>query len=93
MQVLCKKSEAIADATNQICCSVCGQAFTLFWERNSLAEQRAQHPEVLAALRAHHSNSDGTEAHPRAGFTLPTWSGIPAFSGAALLGGAPAWAL
>lgn len=92
MQVLLKKSEA-TQASNQICCSVCGQAFTTFWERNSLAEQKAQYPEVLAALRAQHLGSDSADVHPRSGFNLPTWSGMPGFSGAALLGGAPSWAV
>ena len=92
MQVLCKKSEA-TEANNQICCSVCGQAFNLFWERNSLAEQKAQMPELHAALRAQHHDSTSSDVHPRTGFNLPSWSGVPRFSGAALLGGAPAWAL
>lgn len=81
MQALCTPTELSADVT----CPICSKGFRLFWERNSKKDQAAALPTVLKELRAHH---DGGEAHPEASFNVPSWSGLPEFSGAALLGGA-----
>ena len=90
MQVLCKASSTIAD----IHCPVCHQSFHLYFERTSPAERAQTRLRVLDALAAQHTGTHATEhAHPRTGFNVPTWSGVPAFSGAALLGGAQTWSL
>jgi len=44
-------------------------------------------------LRLHHLNGVGADVHPRKGFLVPEWNGPIAFSGAAILGSAPVWAL
>ena len=85
MQVLCKASTMASD----IQCSVCGQNFQVFWERTNSTEREAAREEILAALKAQHTSNRGTDAH-RACFNLPEWNGSPKYSGAALLGNAPA---
>lgn len=90
MQVLCKSSNQEAAETR---CSVCGQGFVLFWERQSKSERATALREVDKTLRSHHSRNAGPEAHPDRGFVVPEWSGPVAFSGAAILGNAPSWAL
>jgi hypothetical protein len=89
MQVLCKKSMTSCD----IRCKVCGQGFVVFWERHSRDEQAEAVRLLTDEIRNHHSNNDGAEAHPEYGFNLPAWDGIAAFSGAAVLGNAPTWAV
>lgn len=89
MQVLCKSSEQTGD----ICCSVCGQSFFLFWERQSRMERNQAMHEIANTLRSHHENNAGPDAHPVRGFLVPRWDGPIAFSGAAILGNAPSWAL
>ncbi len=89
MQVLCKSSK---DAV-ETCCSVCGQGFVLFWERQTRMEKATTLREVAKTLRSHHTRKDGPEAHPDRGFLVPEWNGPIAFSGAAILGNAPSWAL
>ncbi len=89
MQVLCKSSK---DAV-ETCCSVCGQGFVLFWERQTKMEKATALREVAKTLRSHHTRKDGPEAHPDRGFLVPEWNGPIAFSGAAILGNAPSWAL
>ena len=89
MQVLCKSSN---DAV-ETCCSVCGQGFVLFWERHSKLERTLALQEIAKTLRSHHSEEAGPEAHPQRGFLVPAWDGPVAFSGAAMLGNAPSWAL
>ena len=89
MQVLCKISPTLAD----IRCPLCQQSFHLYWERTSAAERAQTRHRILDALAAHHTSTPTPDAHPRTGFNIPSWSGIPAFSGAALLGGAPGWSL
>jgi hypothetical protein len=89
MQVLLKQSETRRD----IECSICGQGFHLYWERSSPAERETMRSIILGELRAHHAVEYGDDrtvtAHPAIPFNLPTWSGSPQFSGAALLGGFP----
>ncbi|HEY0163304.1 MAG TPA: hypothetical protein VGB69_11540 [Edaphobacter sp.] len=81
MQVLCKPSDSSPD----ILCPVCGKGFRLYWERSSPAQQEATLPSIRKALHDHHT---GLLAHPEAAFNIPSWSGAPQFSAAALLGGA-----
>lgn len=89
MQVLCKSSNEEVET----CCSVCGQGFVLFWERQTRMERAQALKEVAKALRRHHDKLAGPEAHPQHGFVVPEWDGPVAFSGAAILGNAPSWAL
>jgi hypothetical protein len=89
MQVLCKSSNEHAETS----CSVCGQGFALFWERPSKPERAQAMREIEKILRSHHYNVAGPEAHPNRGFLVPQWEGQIAFSGAAILGNAPSWAL
>jgi hypothetical protein len=89
MQVLLKSSEEAAETR----CSVCGQGFAMFWERQTKMERSEALRLVEAALRRHHHEGGGSEAHPVKGFLVPEWNGPVAVSGAALLGNAPVWAL
>ena len=90
MQVLCKSSN---QGTAGICCSVCGQGFALYWERQSKTERSIALQEIARTLRSHHTRDAGPAAHPDRGFLVPEWTGPVAFSGAAILGNAPSWAL
>jgi hypothetical protein len=87
MQVLVRKSEKHQD----VHCTICGQGFRLYWERSSLAEQATMRSVILAELREQHAPQNGNNqtpsAHPEVPFNLPSWTGSPQFSGAALLGG------
>jgi hypothetical protein len=87
MQVLLRRSEFRQD----ICCSVCGQGFRLYWEQNSPAERATTRSIVLGELRDHHSREQGgnmtATAHPFDLFRLPSWTGSPKFSRKALLAG------
>ena len=90
MQVLCKLSNTASDVR----CSICGQGFLVYWTRTSKSEQDATRSKIVEALAAQHEGASSTEhVHPRTGFTVPKWSGLPAFSGAALLGGAHSWSI
>lgn len=89
MQVLCKSSNEAVETY----CSVCGQGFVLFWERQTKMERAQALKEIAKTLRQHHSKEAGPEAHPQRGFLVPEWDGPVAFSGAAILGNAPSWAL
>ncbi|KAA6463043.1 hypothetical protein DYQ86_06835 [Acidobacteria bacterium AB60] len=89
MQVLCKSSNDHVE-TN---CSVCGQGFVLFWERQTKMEKATALQEIARTLRGHHDRIGGPDAHPNRGFLVPEWNGPVAFSGAAILGNAPSWAL
>ena len=84
MQVFCKPSDNSPDVR----CPVCGQGFLLFWERSSKSQQDDTRQSIYQALRDHHIDGDHTSAHPGADFNIPSWSGSPQFSAAALLGGA-----
>jgi hypothetical protein len=85
MQVLCKFSDNSPDVQ----CPVCGQGFLLYWERSSRDQQEDTRQSIQQALRDHHVDNTATEAHPGPAFNIPSWSGSPKFSAAALLGGAP----
>jgi hypothetical protein len=89
MQVLCKSSNESAEAH----CSVCGQGFVLYWERQSRTERAEARREIEKTLRKHHVNQAGPQAHPQHGFLVPEWDGPIAYSGASILGNAPSWAL
>jgi hypothetical protein len=65
----------------------------LFWERESPAERAEKLREIQQTLRNHHRIHHGTAAHPTGGFLVPEWNGPIAYSGAAILGHAPSWAL
>jgi hypothetical protein len=49
--------------------------------------------QIDATLRMHHHERTGKQVHPDKGFLVPAWDGPIAYSGAAILGNAPAWAL
>ena len=89
MQVLCKSTSGFAETH----CSVCGQGFVMFWERQSRAERIESMKEIQKTLRHQHRTQKGSEAHPNGGFLVPEWNGSVATSGAAILGHAPSWAL
>ncbi len=89
MQVLLKSAESGVETR----CSVCGQGFVMFWERQTRMERGEAMREIEATLRHHHHVSDGANVHPTKGFLVPSWDGPIAFSGAAILGNAPVWAL
>jgi hypothetical protein len=89
MQVLCKATSNTSD----VCCSVCGQGFALYWERTTKMERAQALAEIGKTLRAHHQDKSGPEAHPQRGFLVPEWRGSVAVSGAAVHGHAPSWAL
>ena len=88
MQVLLKSAENEVETR----CSVCGQGFVMFWERQTKAERVEALREIETTLR-HHHHVGGTHVHPDRGFLVPAWDGPVAFSGAAILGNAPVWAL
>jgi hypothetical protein len=87
MQVLCK----IGDGATEMSCTVCGQGFVLYWERQTQPERAATLTEVSRTLRSHHEKHSGPEAHPQRGFLVPDWNG--SVSRAAVRGSAPTWAL
>ncbi len=89
MQVLCKSSTEHADT----CCRVCGQGFALYWEGQSKLERAQALREIEKTLRSHHLKVAGPEAHPTRGFVVQEGTGPIAFSGAAIRGNAPSWAL
>jgi hypothetical protein len=89
MQVLLKSAE-IEIGTR---CSICGQGFAMFWERNTTMQRFEALREVDRVLRSHHQTGPGAEVHPVKGFLVPEWDGPIAHSGAAILGNAPVWAL
>ena len=84
MQVLCKISNSASDVR----CKVCGQGFLVYWSRSSRAEQDATRRRVIEALAQQHTLSNSDHVHPRTGFNIPDWPGLPSFSAAALLGDA-----
>ncbi|HMG02067.1 MAG TPA: hypothetical protein VK596_02985 [Edaphobacter sp.] len=84
MQALCTPTETTPD----IYCPVCRKGFRLFWERRSERDQQAALPGIIEQLRAHHEDTGAENLHPKTAFNIPAWSGLPQFSGAALLGGA-----
>lgn len=83
MQVLCKPSEDAPDVQ----CPVCGQGFLLYWERTGSAQRESARAEIQQALCEHHAEGCAG-VHPESPFNIPSWSGQPKFSAAALLGGA-----
>lgn len=89
MQVFCKSTSGNAEVR----CCVCGQGFVLFWERQSHSERRQVLHEIQKTLRGHHQDKAGPEAHPQHGFMSPELGGPIAFSGAAMVGHPPTWAL
>ncbi len=89
MQVLCKSSDQDVETR----CSVCGQGFVLYWERHTRTERAEALKEIQKTLQKQHSHQSDKAAHPDRGFLVPEWNGPIAFSGAAILGNAPSWAL
>ncbi len=89
MQVLCKISNTVSDVR----CKVCGQGFLIYWSRTSQIEREATRSQVVQALAEQHASSNSEHVHPRTGFNIPDWSGLPDFSAAALLGGAANWSV
>ena len=89
MQLLCKSTNEAADT----CCGVCGQGFTIVWERQTRTERAQALREVAKTLRKHHYRIAGPEAHPRHGFAVTDAGSSADFSEAADFGGVPSWAL
>jgi hypothetical protein len=89
MQVLCKASNTASDVR----CKICGQGFLVYFTRSSAQDRANARYDIQQALRDQHLGTDAPEAHPTVGFNVPEWSGEPQFSAAALLGGAPSWAV
>ena len=89
MQVLLKSTETAVETH----CSVCGQGFVMFWERQTKMERAEALREIETTLRHHHHAGPTSQVHPVKGFLVPAWDGPIAFSGAAILGNAPVWAL
>ena len=87
MQVLCKPSDS-SNSPADVYCPICGRGFLLYWERSSRDQQAITLPEILEALRSHHTGAATNTPHPESAFNIPSWSGLPQFSAAALLGGA-----
>jgi hypothetical protein len=89
MQVLCKSTNGIAETH----CSVCGQGFLMFWERQSRSQRAEAIREIQMTLRHQHRNQKGPEAHPNGGFLVPERKGSDVASSTSMLGQAPSWAL
>lgn len=89
MQVYCKVSNQAVETH----CGVCGQGFSLLWERPGKAERARILAEVTRVLRSHHHGQSGPGAHPTRAFLVLDGKGPEAFSGAATVGHAPSWAL
>ena len=89
MQVLCKLSNTVSDVR----CPVCGQGFLVYWSRTSQTEREATRRQVVESLAEQHTSSKSEHVHPRTGFNIPEWNGVPSFSAAALLGGAHNWSV
>lgn len=89
MQVFCKSTAGNAE----IHCSVCGQGFVMFWERQSRVERVEMLREIHQTLRHQHRNQRGPEAHPNGGFLVPEWDGSFVASGGAIPGHVPSWEL
>ena len=89
MQVFCKSTNRNAE----IKCCVCGQGYVMFWERQSHAERVIAKREIQNALRGHHRNQAGPQAHPPNGFMVPQLDCHVTFSPAAILDRVPSWAL
>jgi hypothetical protein len=91
-QVLCKLSNDASDVR----CTICGQGFLVYWSRFSRPEQEVSRRLIQDSLRNQHAHSlasgEPVGAHPRTGFNVPEWSGVPDFSAAALLSGVTAHA-
>jgi hypothetical protein len=89
MQVLCKSTRGNAEMH----CSVCGQGFVMFWERQSRSERVESIREIQTTLRHQHRCHKGPEAHPNGSFLVPELNGSVATLGIAAHGHAPSWAL
>lgn len=89
MQVLCRTTNGNAEFH----CSVCGQGFVLFWERESRAQRAAARAEIQETLRRHHRAAPGPQAHPQGGFLVPEWSASAAAFGVKSPGNVPVWDL
>jgi hypothetical protein len=89
MQVLCKHTTTNAE----VHCRVCGQGFLIYWARTSRTEREAARLSIVEGLATHHTESASPHAHPRTGFSVPSWPGPPAFTFAPLFGGAHDWSI
>jgi Tfp pilus assembly protein PilE len=89
MQVFCL---ATAEERADVCCSICGQKYALYFERKSMEERMTAMQMVQETLERHHMLGGGKDVHPQKAFTVPEWHGAAHMSGAAILGGAPPWA-
>lgn len=89
MQVLCKSTNGNAE----MLCSVCGQGFVMFWERQSRAQRTEALHDIRKTLRHQHRGHKGKEAHPNGGFLVPEGNGSAASSGTSVPGHPPSWDL
>ena len=87
MQVLCKATNGNAETF----CSICGQGFVMFWDRQSRTERAAALREIQEALRHHHRSASGPEVHPTAAFPVPDWNGTAVHKDEDVSGSAPSW--
>ncbi len=81
MHVLCRTSETVCDVR----CTVCGQGILIYWTRNSRPEREAIRRQVEEALAQQHHASPSRQVHPRTGFNVPEWPGLPSHFASALL--------
>ncbi len=89
MQLLLKSSDQAPDLR----CEVCGEGFAFFCERRTDDDLATAIETARQTIHSHHHGPASNHAHPRNGFLVPSWNGPIEFSGAALLGNAPIWAL
>jgi hypothetical protein len=80
MQVLCKISNTASD----VHCKVCGQGFLIYWSRTARSERDRVGRQIVEALSQQHTASHSSQAHPRTGFTVTSWSGSQAPAGLSL---------
>jgi hypothetical protein len=65
----------------------------MFWDRQSRTERVASTHEIQEALRRHHRNAQGPDAHPKEGFLIPEWNGADAIAGSTMSANTPYWDL
>ena len=88
MQVLCIKVKE--EQPCSIRCPKCGQDFAVYYSRFAETECEEARKEVQRVLLEHHAGSSSQHtAHMQDMFNVPAWNGLPQYSGAALLSGAP----
>jgi hypothetical protein len=90
MQVFCRATDK--DDAELHCCA-CGQGFVLSWEHASPGQRLAALPDIQEALRRHHLEAPGPQAHPADGFLVPDYSDSIDYFEKGLSSAPPSWAL